>query len=321
MFIRCSPDYRCRIDSKFNDVAGFYSNLFFAMNHYIYAKQNGYSFTLDSKDWILSSEDGWNDYFEPMTLSPVKGCHKKNKVAGHNQILENYKLADYQTAIREIYKFNPQTQGVVNMMKRRFNLKPGEYDAILVRRGDKLISESKFIRTEDYLNLLFERNPKCRTIFVQTDDYNAFLDTRKYVEDKKLTVDVFTLCEPDRFGTIVSSYEKERMLKALENSANRNKDYLSKIADKLRHTKPVSEMNAAERYEHTIEMLAGIDIVLNSQNCILDYQSNVTRFIKLAHNKPSHVYDIMIHDAKLDMTIVANPAYSFKPVVMNKSLF
>ena len=58
-------------------------------------------------------------------------------------------------------------------------------------------------------------------------------------------------------------------------------------------------------------MLVGIDIVLHSNICITDYQSNVARFIKLAHTNPKNVYDVTQPDFNLDNNKVIMPSYGF----------
>ena len=66
-------------------------------------------------------------------------------------------------------------------------------------------------------------------------------------------------------------------------------------------------MNPEEMKDHTLTMLIGLDIVLHSKYCVMDYQSNVSRFIKLAHPEFHHVLDVFGYDMKLDK--VACPAY------------
>jgi hypothetical protein len=91
-----------------------------------------------------------------------------------------------------------------------------------------------------------------------------------------------------------------------------NKDYLSTVIDKLNASKSVEEMNSEEIYKHSMDMIIGIDILINSNVCITDYQSNVSRFIKLSHKRPENVYNIMdpIHD--IDYFKTAFPGHGFE---------
>jgi hypothetical protein len=77
---------------------------------------------------------------------------------------------------------------------------------------------------------------------------------------------------------------------------------------KILNYKSVESMNPTEILTHTTDMLVGVDIILDSEVCVLDYQSNVSRFIKLAHKK-NLVYDVLNTEIDMDKTIC--PAYSF----------
>jgi hypothetical protein len=70
-------------------------------------------------------------------------------------------------------------------------------------------------------------------------------------------------------------------------------------------------MNPSEIYNHTITMIIGIDLLINSNICVLDYQSNVSRFVKLAHNNINNVYDIITKTNNIDINKKICPAYSF----------
>jgi len=69
-------------------------------------------------------------------------------------------------------------------------------------------------------------------------------------------------------------------------------------------------MNKDEIYKHTLEMIIGIDIVVKSNICICDLQSNVARFIKLAHNNPQNVFDIINPNYQNDYNKIIIPWYN-----------
>jgi hypothetical protein len=62
-------------------------------------------------------------------------------------------------------------------------------------------------------------------------------------------------------------------------------------------------MNTDEIYKHTLDMVIGIDILIYSKYCVLDYQSNVSRFIKLTHYHPENVIDVEGFDLDLEKEI------------------
>ena len=90
------------------------------------------------------------------------------------------------------------------------------------------------------------------------------------------------------------------------------KDYLAR--EKLRNFKPVEKYDENEILAHTLELLTGIDILCSSKICVLDYQSNVSRFIKLAHNDFDNVIDIN-GDNNIDLDRLIRPTFSFQKIL------
>jgi hypothetical protein len=294
---------------------GFFSQFFFNMNHYLTAKTHGFSFHLDTDHWLFKYKSGWTDYFLPIDvfIEPPEKFHR----AMHSHVLGSYSLQQYRDVIGEMYQYNETMNQLILEKKRELGLIDRPYDSIFIRRGDKLTWESKYIHTEDYLDLLLKRSPECSCIFVQTDDYNSVLDLKRIIEERGLSIEVLTLCQEDQRGVIVFQHnlQNNRGIDNLEDAvadkSSLNNEYLNTIIHDLRNTKPVDQMTPDEIYEHTITMLIGIDIVLQSGYCICDYQSNVSRFIKLAHPNLDHVIDIMAPDGELDMSVLICPSYGF----------
>jgi hypothetical protein len=196
----------------------------------------------------------------------------------------------YRDAINDIYVYNDITIKRINEIKLKYNLVDYQYDSIFIRRGDKLAYESKYIPESEYITLLLNKNPLCKIIFLQTDDYNSYLSLKKYIDENNLRLKIYTLCNKDNVGTVVSNMQKDNIKKSL---LSNNDNYLSSISTSLLNSKTVEEMNREEIYNHTLEMIIGIDIVIHSNICICDIQSNVSRFIKLHHKNPKNVYDIL----------------------------
>jgi hypothetical protein len=78
------------IQSELNNSAGFYSALFFTMNHYLYCKKHKINFEIKSDHWLFKSKDGWTDYFEPISLNYYKECTNKEEYS-HGKVLEEFK--------------------------------------------------------------------------------------------------------------------------------------------------------------------------------------------------------------------------------------
>jgi hypothetical protein len=70
-------------------------------------------------------------------------------------------------------------------------------------------------------------------------------------------------------------------------------------------------MNNEEIYNHTLEMLIGIDIVLKSNIVVTDYSSNVARFIKLKHSNSDNVYDVISKSNNIDYNKMICPSRGF----------
>lgn len=282
------------------------------MNHYLYCKKHKINFDIVSDHWLFKSNEGWRDYFEPISLNYYKECTNKN-VYSHSKVLEEFPIIDYKTAIQDMYVYNQRTKLKINETIHHIGLPPhGQYDSIFIRRGDKLGQESKLLGEVDYLNLLLSKNPKCKTIFLQTDDYNCFKELQKHIDTNKLNIQLITLCDENSVGVIVHNHQKTVLNEAVKTNENEeNKQYLSQNIDKMNKTKTVEDMTPAEKYKHTIDMIVGIDLCLHSNICITDYQSNVARFIKLAHENPDNVYNILSPDKDIDYNHVVCPAYNF----------
>jgi len=296
------------IVSNLNNYAGFYSLFFFTLNHYIYCKKTKNNFKINSEKWLFKSEHGWTDYFEPVELIYDKNI-KENKIVNHSEVLGDYKIKEYQEFIPELYKYNENTKQEINKIYNKFNLIKGQYDSLFIRRGDKLGAESVLILEDIYMNKILEKNPNCKIIYLQTDDYNCYKNIEQYIKDNKLNIKVYTLCNENSVGVIVHNNQKNILNKSAKNNES-NKDYLSKNIDKLNQTKAVEDMNSEEIYKHTLDMVIGVDIVANSNICITDYQSNVSRFIKLFHKTPNNVYDVIsTHDIDYEKKVC--PSFSF----------
>jgi len=296
---------RKTIVSNLDSKAGFYSMLFFSLNQYIYCKKTKNNFLLKSDEWLFNSENGWSDYFEPVELNYHINATTKEFV-GHGKTLGDYSIKEYQDAIPEFYRYNRKTAHEIKTAYRKFDLTQGGYGSIFIRRGDKLGNESVLIPEKKYISLLLKKNPHCKIIYLQTDDYNCYKKLEEYIKNKKLDIKLHTLCDKNSVGVIVHNFQRKNL-----NDTSKNAAYLSTIKDGLNSTTAVEDMNGSEKYKHVMDMLIGIDIVLNSGVCITDYQSNVSRFIKLAHHSPKNVYDVANPNKDIDYNKVVCPANYF----------
>lgn len=321
--------------------AGFFSSLFFMINHYLYAKINKRPFRLNTENWLFKSEKGWTDYFLPIDFDPLipvsSGKIQEQEIHGHAQLLANYPMILYRTIIPEIYRLNPTVLAEIEKARITFDQfrenspirqllqspppNPGsqDYGALFIRRGDKLIEESILITAEHYLTYLIEIYPTVQTVFVQTDDYNVFLELLTYQAQTPTIqhIQLYTLCKPHLKGgmVITKHYYDYCRSPAFETEIQKirlaqNREYLLNHQENLKAFVPLEMQTPDEIREHTTDMLVGIDFLLKSKVCVTDYLSNVTRFIKFAHPNIDAVYDVLRHTNQFNMHIVGCPAYA-----------
>jgi hypothetical protein len=290
--------------------AGFFSMLHRSLNHYLTAKKQNVNFVLKTTNWLYKSKNGWSDYFKCADIYTNSYTNLPTLNVSHSDVLDKFTINDYKYALHEYYKYNDDTQHkileVTNLLKLDKN-----YDSIFIRRGDKLSNESKFLSTDKYIEILLNKNPYCHTIFLQTDDYNTYIDLQNYNETNQLNLRIITLCPKSRTGIIVNNHEKKNIADKKNTHKNiENNNYINEIYDNITSSTTVEDMDSTEIYNHVLDMLIGIDIIANSNICLLDYQSNVSRFIKLYHKNSHNVFTIEHPNQDIDYNSIGDIAYS-----------
>ena len=128
----------------------------FKLNHYLHCKKYKRNFKTNSDNWPYKYENGWTDYFEDTILNYSTNDSTNDNtddktiaddsikiVDGCCQILEQFPLRDYVAIIPEYYKYNNKTLEHIQKIKNKLGLVQGQYGAIYIRRGDKLVDEIK----------------------------------------------------------------------------------------------------------------------------------------------------------------------------------
>jgi hypothetical protein len=304
------------IISKLNKNAGFYSQFFFMVNHFYYAITNNTSYEIESSSWLFTYNLGWCDYFENISFTGIN--NNSNIIRSHGQTLGNYKLSEYKSAIKMIYKYNETVKNKIHNTKKKLDLINNNYDSIFIRRGDKMCGESKYIKGGEFVKTLLKINPHCKAIFLQTDDYNCFLEIREYLKNINSNINLMTICEEQMIGGVIVNDHNINGLNDLKNGTEamkphfQNREYVSDVFDDLTKNIPVTLMTKEQKYNHTLKMIIGIDIVLNSELCICEFSSNVSRFIKLAHKDSNKVYNVLNINEKFDWNITECPSFGEK---------
>lgn len=299
------------IISRLNKYSGFFSMFFFFVNHYIHAKKNNWDFQLNCDDWLFKAFNGWEDYFENIEIVRNLENEPRKITAELNKTFIEYSIEEYKNVLPEIYRYNDRIKALIEKRKKNLKLKKYNYSAIFIRRGDKLLSESSYIHGEVYLKKLLELNPSCKTVYLQTDDYTCFNEINDYIKKEKLNIKLLTMCEENCKGIIAFSYHKNSIINEENYSIDKNVEYLKNNKESFADSKPVDQMNREEIYLHTIKMIIGIELVLQSNLVVTDYSSNVARFIKLMHADGDCVYDVITDTNELDYEKVICPSWGF----------
>ena len=261
--------------SVMNRSAGFFSQFFFNVNHYIYCLKHKFNFILDTTDWTFSYENGWTDYFLPIELH-FPGEKTLGRY-GHGNIIEDVPQTEYKLILPIVYRLNDNMKTKLNETMIRLGLETGTYDSIFIRRGDKLLCESTFIQTDDYIETLLAKHPDCSTLFLQTDDYQCFLDAQSFIQTKELNIRIVTLCDENLFGFTMSGIEFFNT----PSNFHVNQPYIDSVRERNVQNKIIFDLNKEEMREHMTTFLVGLEIILQSNICVTDYSSNVARFAKL----------------------------------------
>jgi len=281
---------------------GFFCQVWKLISKYLVAKQFNLSFYIDDSEWMFKHTNGWRDYFISLNIiNSTTVLQQPIYIDIEERYTDSFTLNEYRDALKEIFQFNSIVKERFYKTLKKYNLTENNYDAIMIRRGDKMYGESEYISTEQYVNKLLEKDIK--KIFVQTDDYNAYKEVCNLVNGR---AEVFTTCPEDKLGCFVFNYSPE----VGSILSQENDTYLKNLMS-LPKKKSVNQYNSEEMKEHVEEMLIGLEICLYSRYLVLDYQSNVTRYLVVNHNNPSNVINVGNEIIDYNVTMRC-PTYGFK---------
>ena len=271
--------------------AGFFSEIFFMINYYLIGERYSLPFGINTSNWLFKYNNGWHDYFDSLKeidentniqIAPQRIPEEIDFFQMEFYKNIDFTLQDYRNAVIHIFKLNNNLHNIYT--NTVLNLKLNDYHSIFIRRGDKMIQESIYIPTYKYIDRLLEKDNTVKTIFIQTDDYNVCLEAFHYINLLKLDIRVVTTCPPSKCGVHMFNVNTKGSALSIEN------DTYIKNQDK--NVKPIIEYNNEEIYDHTVEMLVGLEICKKSRFLVLDMQSNVSRYLLLSHDNISSVIDV-----------------------------
>jgi len=286
---------------------GFFSDAFRLLENYMICKHQGVPLYLNSAEWTFAHTLGWSDYFTTMAEKPQSPVPE---IAIGGEDIRLFTVAQYKQAIKELFDFQPHLLEKARVLQKDLGL--DRYVAVFIRRGDKLLGESLFIHMNFYAHLALQKNPS--TIFVQTDDYRAFLEFKDIIHIVNNTIRILTTCPETKFGMFFTSLDMEAARPALYLYNNitykysHNTEYLSTNIPQ----KPLEDYTNAEMREHIEEMLVGIIICQRADFIVLDHMSNVSRFIHFSHPRGKEAI-LAIEDMELKIVdnVLLIPKYDY----------
>jgi len=293
-----------------NGTLGFFSDTFRLLESYMVCKRDGNELYLNSSDWTFGHTLGWSDYFTTMS---EKIDEPLPEITSDSEHVKQFTAGEYKAAMKELFVYQPYLIEKAEALMKEHNLE--NFVAVFIRRGDKLLGESLFIPARYYVQLVLDLNPRPETIFVQTDDYRAFLEFKSIIHSISPSIRLITTCPETKYGmffTPPNLDEGRYMLYQgngykIENS--HNLQYLSTNIPQ----RPLIEYTKEEMREHVEEMLIGIIICQKAKYIALDHMSNVSRFIHFSHPRGKEaIRSIESLDIKLTEDIYLIKRYDYE---------
>lgn len=264
---------------------GFFCNFFFLLSTYIFSQKTNKLLCIKDNKWKFLHNHGWSDYFNidyTKILTFTNEYINKYEMFGNsNEPNMQHTLNDYKTYSKILYSVRSDIIIPYHL--------PETYNSIFLRGGDKLLYESVQHPISEYVSFLLKLNSNNPNVFVHSDDNLLVECVETYIKDNNIKLNVYKITDNSCNGGAV-------VMKRLQYGNCEN-------------IKSIDDMNNEEKREHTIKMLTAIEIMRKSENVVLSYDSNVSKFMKI--NFDSNVFSIN-HENILDYNVsIKNPAYLF----------
>ena len=243
---------------------GFFSMFFRICTGYL---AYGSQLLLNTETW---HHGRWSWYFTTLLETSTRSEYSVMEIP---TMVDRWTLRDYRQTVRELFKLTPILRQNVQSIRDKIGT---PYTALFVRRGDKLVSEAKYIPMTTILSYIPYTSDT--VFFVQTDDYGVIEEMRQVLP----THTVYYTIPPTKRG----SYH----------SPNYNQ----------RTSIPWTNKSLEDARIETEEMLVGLSVCLSADQCWTDDTSNVGRFLKLYDDRV-HIYP---NDYSVNEDLHAHPAWS-----------
>lgn len=269
---------------------GFYAEITTVMRAMLYAYVNDYRLCLCSEDFGYRYQQGFRDYFLPFCDEYDPAIHKGDVTNCYSDIRGPGTMFDKVRAfmpdeisfgpvtlkgrleilhffMNMIFRFSPEVKKRVNDHIGRLKL-PVEYNAIHIRRGDKVGDEDVFHPSDLYLEQLPQNTDGNLPIFILSDDFRAIEELRQRLTAQGQSLRTFTMCTKEHAGFDIYALrdrslvyqKKEGVQKATE------KEYKENI------------------FEETVRLLAETVIASRATTFVGTQLSNIGWMVKALHH-------------------------------------
>lgn len=255
---------------------GLFSELNNLLIAKIYAERNHYDFKIEIStragiEGDLYFSENIDTYFKIDEIQKYKNGAKYKKVItseGFGQWIKDdpgwltfRMIRKYKHSFTEIKKiadsmpFSENALKDINKNIRKLKL-PRDYYFFHIRRGDKLISEAKFIPVERF----FEKIEDPIDIYIATDDYKVITEAYDYLSSSKIeNIKIYHLIQPNILGHC---------------------------------TDLMNNNNIKFTYDQVIQLLTEVEISRHAVKTICTFSSNIGRYLKLVNDNPKSVISL-----------------------------
>lgn len=271
---------------------GFYAEITTVARAMLYAYLNNFQLSLCSEEFGYLYKQGWRDYFLPFcdeydtSIIEDAVTHFHSDIRGPGTLLNNIRtfipehisfgpitIDGKQEILRFfmklIFKFTPEVKEKINEHIARLTL-PYEYNAIHIRRGDKVGGEDIFYPAELYLKQLRHKGNTDLPLFIMSDDYGAVQELRNVLNEKGISQRIITMCNEEHAGFDIYAL-RDRTL-AYQKKDGRQKSTAREYKENI--------------FNETVRLLAETLIASRANLFVGTQLSNIGWMVKALHNEP-----------------------------------
>ena len=201
---------------------GFYAEITTVARAMLYAFAEGRRLVLCAEEFGYRYDKGWEDYFRPFcppcealpTDGDILHCYSDRRGDGDlfNEVrafmperltIGPFTIDGAQEILRLFmlmaFRLAPEVEVRVRRLIDELEL-PSRYNAVHIRRGDKVGDEDIYYPAEAYLEQLADKGDPTLPVFVLSDDFEAVKEFEATLEERFGSATLLTLCNDSHLG-------------------------------------------------------------------------------------------------------------------------